>query len=414
MSVTKKLTLLATLCSCVVMMWLVDYSQIALPDYCVYSFEQFAYTLSRVSDEPVLEPQEPWKVDPFIAIDSTEKNYQISEVSLSINEKVWLSGSQYDVGVWIIYDLDEQRTEILPRDVEIDNRLYFVNELFWVDENVWGTLDPYERSETHTRPILAYLDRSVREFVPAKGAIELYDNQFYSAISDDEGTIWLFLARSGIYSFNVISNATSKVVNIPNLRIPAGEALDDEGNIYFQTSLHGQRRVHNYGLIAPNDYIISYGDANDRPFYSILDGSVQILNTENHEVTEVAIPEENWPLNRGIIFDQNRNLWLGATGYRNPDGEWTLVNNNLEEHYAYPGGFNLARPSLEFASSDRRLWYQADGDVSRNYLGTAWYDPSTGEGCMFTNVPASMVEDSDQRIWLVANVVLYVAQLDEL
>jgi hypothetical protein len=86
----------------------------------------------------------------------------------------------------------------------------------------------------------------------------------------------------------------------------------------------------------------------------------------------------------------------------------------MDGYGGLPIQYNWASPSPILESSDGRIWFSNNWDGGIWYLGTAWYDPYTGEGCMFTNLPASLVEDSTQRIWMVAGGELYSVQLSNL
>jgi hypothetical protein len=41
------------------------------------------------------------------------------------------------------------------------------------------------------------------------------------------------------------------------------------------------------------------------------------------------------------------------------------------------------------------------------FTGTAWYNPETGEGCMFTSFSARITEDDQQQLWMFAGGKLY-------
>jgi hypothetical protein len=102
---------------------------------------------------------------------------------------------------------------------------------------------------------------------------------------------------------------------------------------------------------------------------------------------------------------------LGATGYRETDGQWVLIH---EEAAAFlervdGGGYSYVwGPAILIKqSSDGRLWYTRYQDTSGWVDGTAWFDPDTQTGCQFTNRFGSVVEDNEARIWFVADGILY-------
>jgi hypothetical protein len=70
-----------------------------------------------------------------------------------------------------------------------------------------------------------------------------------------------------------------------------------------------------------------------------------------------------------------------------------------------------AAPIIE--SSDGTLWFEKFMDTSGAFgQGTGWFDPETGEGCRFTIEATSIVEDSNQTLWIVADEILYSYALD--
>ena len=44
--------------------------------------------------------------------------------------------------------------------------------------------------------------------------------------------------------------------------------------------------------------------------------------------------------------------------------------------------------------------------------GTAWYDPETGEGCMFTNIHGTIIEDDEQVLWMLLDEKLYKVDIN--
>jgi len=80
---------------------------------------------------------------------------------------------------------------------------------------------------------------------------------------------------------------------------------------------------------------------------------------------------------------------------------------DTEKYFENIGNPTFATPHLMLESSNGLLWYKKYLDMGINHEGTAWYDPRTGQGCMFTNLAVNIIEDSKQQLWLVANGELY-------
>ncbi|RMG89127.1 MAG: hypothetical protein D6712_02330, partial [Chloroflexi bacterium] len=134
-------------------------------------------------------------------------------------------------------------------------------------------------------------------------------------------------------------------------------------------------------------------------------------STENRWQPISPLPDD-WPIFRGIAIDTQGTLWLGATGYRTADEQWHLLHPNPGLFLEHAGELLWSPPHLMLASSDNRLWYIKAFDSTPAWEGTAWYDPETGEGCMFTNLPGYIVEDDHQRLWMIVNNTLYQYDLN--
>jgi hypothetical protein len=132
---------------------------------------------------------------------------------------------------------------------------------------------------------------------------------------------------------------------------------------------------------------------------------------KSNEIVLIDIPDGTWPIFTGMLVDHRDRLWLGAIGYREPNSEWKLIHPDPQEYFRHAGDIYWAPPSLMLESSNGILWYKKFLDDTRA-SGTAWYDPQTGDGCMFTNLAVNIIEDSEQQLWLVADGKLYKAPLN--
>jgi hypothetical protein len=123
----------------------------------------------------------------------------------------------------------------------------------------------------------------------------------------------------------------------------------------------------------------------------------------------IEYPEHvaNWPLASGLLVDHTGQLWLGAIGYRDLEGNWNLMYRPyLNTYFDNLGQYMYAAPQILFESSDGKLWYNKYLDSAGYAEGTAWYDPATDTGCMFTNQSTNVVEDDEQQVWMVVNGIL--------
>jgi hypothetical protein len=121
-----------------------------------------------------------------------------------------------------------------------------------------------------------------------------------------------------------------------------------------------------------------------------------------------------------IRLDDNNNLWVS-------DYLWVDLNSKLDNngnHY-YPNRYVMYRspvfitnkpnpafeivwntPSPQTSTPDGRIWYQS-------LRGTAWFQPKTGEWCMFSSSQSNIVKDSDGNLWMVYDNALYMLPASE-
>ena len=70
----------------------------------------------------------------------------------------------------------------------------------------------------------------------------------------------------------------------------------------------------------------------------------------------------------------------------------------------------MGTPEIMLESSNGVLWFDRFTDNSQ-VDGTAWYNPETGQGCMFTNLVSTIAEDANHTLWFVARERLYKLSL---
>jgi hypothetical protein len=206
-------------------------------------------------------------------------------------------------------------------------------------------------------------------------------------VLDQQGIFWIFVGFDGIYSYNPATKTTEKWIDLPELDVDY-TALSPDGSIYFAH----QSSLGNFRLVGDELY----------QFFP-----------ETGKVESVGLPASNeeWPIFAGLLVDHIGRLWLGSTGYRDLGGAWHLMHPYPERYFEIVDTGRISyiwafpRPILE--SSDGILWFQKYLDTSGQWEGTAWYDPNLGEGCLITNMPTNIVEDSHQQLWMMVDGILY-------
>ena len=121
-----------------------------------------------------------------------------------------------------------------------------------------------------------------------------------------------------------------------------------------------------------------------------------------------------------IMLDDENNLWLADYLWIDLESKTDIDGN----HY-YPSRYVMYRspifvtnkpnpafeivwytPSPQTITPDGRIWYQS-------LRGTAWFQPETGEWCMFSSSQSNIVKDSDGNLWMVYDNALYMLPASE-
>lgn len=214
-----------------------------------------------------------------------------------------------------------------------------------------------------------------------------YENKIH-ILPDYHNGFWIYVTKDGLYRYLVTDQKIDKIVNLPDI-VVSQIALSNDGIIYFQKY---------------NEKIYS-----EDSFFRITEGMLYEINPSTKMVNELKLPDEAWPIFNGMLVDDSGNLWLGENGYRGSDGQWYLMHPDPSSYFIHAGDPAYAPLRLIAQSSDGILWYNRDMEDVR-IDGTAWYDPKSKNGCLFTNFAGSIVEDSNQRLWLKMDRKLFLKE----
>jgi hypothetical protein len=353
-------------------------------DTCMHSFEQFAYEGIRDPEERFQEPMPPWKLVSEVFSDNQEARYSITTVELARefngSIELWLGSSSETEKAWVVYSPQFEHTELVPAQIEGTN---LVTSHLYADNTgtLWASLTPSVPTLSDAFPALGMFNETQRRFdlvenVPQVTSIKVLQTR--------DATLWILATNDAVYSVDTDTQTFQERGDLAGVE-PLYATSSPDNYLYFVT------RLRNPSL----------------PGYASLEQEILYrFNPETNELLQVEMPRE-WPIYYGLLFDSEGRLWLGSVGYRSEEGGWNLVYPNPERFLYSPMLHSRTHPTLLFASSDGRLWFTNfwDGGIWHN--GTAWYNPNTGQGCMFTNSPATIVEDAEQQLWLVASGNLY-------
>lgn len=382
----------------------------AHPTECIKSFQEFAYLGSQLDSNTRVEmilPPSPWNIERIIPTEKVDGyfiSYIDAEIARSINghQEIWLIEHLYPIGssqsnkknLFLVYQPDSKKWETVSSAVG-DINLFVQNLFVTSDGNIWGQVvwDTIRMSPNlENAPVLAKYNEDTKRFEFAKGVLEIPWKQDDSAtfpwpeiVLDNHDVFWFFTRNDGLYRYDPSSQATEKRADLLNSNVTQ-TALSTDGSIYFE--------------------IYSEKIYSEESFFRLSDGMLLQFFPKTNEIVPLDIPDGRWPIFTGMLVDLGDRLWLGAIGYQEPNGEWKLIHPDPQEYFEHAGDIYWAPPALMLESSNGILWYRKFLDDTRAN-GTAWYDPQTGEGCMFTNMAVNIIEDSEQQLWLVADGKLY-------
>ena len=109
---------------------------------------------------------------------------------------------------------------------------------------------------------------------------------------------------------------------------------------------------------------------------------------------------------------QNGKLWFGSVGiYDLEKDSWNLLHPDVDFAFKTAGHQGLYPPNISLESSDSVHWFHKLSEDM--FTGTAWYDPESGEGCMFTHISAIVRGDNQEQLWMSTGADLYRYALED-
>jgi hypothetical protein len=362
---------------------------------CILPFQRFAYHGPRYETPIAVDklPLPPWQFEAEVPYHISAYHRQDIQVQTTRSgdsyQEIWLGDRfPYDP-IMTVYHTETGRWEEISPYVG-DTRL-FVHELFvTADGSVWGSVkwEPVLNTPVvDSAPVLAKFNDDTRAFEFEQNVLEVPVStgpqvlRFPKILLDEQDVFWIFVDGDGIYTYAPALRRTERKTDFPDNFVVVPAALAPDGSIYIEQYQH----------------------------HRLTEGALFQFFPETVELVSLGAPDEEWPVFDGMVVDHTGRLWLGSIGYREPSGDWHLTINNLREYFRHvdSGAHFWAAPYVMLESSTGILWYQKFFDTGPGATGTAWYDPDTGRGCLFTNQPAFVIEDAEQRLWLAAGGNLY-------
>lgn len=389
-------------------------------EVCDNSYEIFAYDSSNWDMEADQSLLQDWQLEAEIPLQNSLQNsafnyYQRLEVALARThngqEEIWIKGYIYDdmrLNPTIIkYYPDSSDWEFVTP--HIGDSEFYATELFLDSNNaVWaktGWERVQDRSISLNAPLLSKFDENTRRFEAASGGLEFSPPVEYALgeqsinyasadmakiLLDENDIFWILIGNNGIYRYDPIQQVTEKQDDLQDIFI-GPTALSSEGNIYIWAGT-------NSGGYTPRD------------FYTSTIGELLEFIPQTGELVSLGMPstpDKLWPRFSGLLSDQNGRLWLGSVGFLEANGTWHLLHIHAKAFMENDANFPWITPRPILESSDGRIWFSLFKDQGGYGEGTAWYDPRTEQGCVITNLPVNIVEDSQQQLWLLVQGKLY-------
>ncbi len=165
-----------------------------------------------------------------------------------------------------------------------------------------------------------------------------------------------------------------------------------------------------------NDFWATYVDSDENIFAIKQNSYIYRFDNAGNSPSIFKVPNESYTLGTGkitILFNEDNRVILNDYGWFNNDDGFTsfeaffrspvFVTTNNYNGYA---PYEWQHPEILAATNDDRLWY-------RSYRGLAWFQPETGQWCMFTNANSNIVKDRADNLWILYENDLYMLPASE-
>ena len=399
-----------------------DYDNHVDTNTCISPLFSFAYQIKGQFTHDTLvkdvKPSNPWTFEleipkfPDDAVGYSEKEWLLSVFSKSNNwQNIWIlrswmtdnatgSLNSYEI---LAYDAESSTWISVPIDVKGTN--VKVGELFLTEnDEVWahnysGDIvsflePPYSVGIYQEKyPIVPYqlfskYDSKMNQFVPVSKSEDIpngnQEDGWSKVILDNNNVFWVLVQGDGLYKYSPTSQGILKHID---LKQELGDSiiktitLDAENNIYLSDDY---------------SYVLRYDQSSEsvKKFTGFSPTYGDEYNTEFH----------------GVLVDYLGRFWLG-------DKSWAEPEDYSTRYEIFPSSIFITRsegtkiydleiPMLLLESDDNRLWYRFSN-------GLAWMSPEEEEWCWFTTYSSNIVEDSQGRLWIIADGKLYKNEINQ-
>lgn len=383
---------------------------------CIKTFNRYAFLPVNNTANKNITPLEPWLEELNLSAYRELGPLEINAIRYGDQgEEIWITAYDscdgcYDLAdiedyVFLVVNVEKNKittvpaniinTSVVASDLYIreDDSIWARNEwkiTYYGDNANWEYEILGEQKDYQTIPVLSRFNEENREFefVEETVGIPSYWMQFgypymTKVVLDEDGVFWFFAHYDGIYSYNPDNREVHRHIDLPMkvLRVVFGS---DEKFYFEEATANMLPRL------------------NKRRIYTFV--------PDTNNISVFSTPDENWPGSISFLLDRNGNFWVDLVAMKDQNGIWYRI-------YPYPILYEIgirwnsvewvSHPPIVLESSNGYLW------MSDYYRGRAWYDPESGTGCWFTTYDGNIIEDQEQRLWIVDSS-LYSLSLDDL
>jgi len=393
-----------------------NYTLVPNENICIDSKHSFAYQtsgemLAEPESPPVLPPK-PWLIEtelpifPDNSMPSTRKNWILGVFPGSDGSwNIWIlrswsndpiKGGFDSMGI-LVYNTDSKHWTKVPAYVKGTQSI--VGELFMTQDGTiwahnyrgdfvtifeppyWIGLAQLNTLPSYDLPLFSMYNENEDQFEPVKNVqipASQIEGEWNKVLLDKNGVFWVLVQGDGIYSYSPNTQKVDRHVDLSTgilKRAVKSVFIDSANNIFFSDDSSAVFR------------------------FSIDTSSIE-------KVGGIPLPlDGKYDLSfHGILVDHSKRLWIGNTGWAEPDEYRTWYQLFPSPIFVTPSEgdtlYAQQKPRLTIESIDGKLWYQFND-------GIAWLDPKEEKWCWFTTERSNVIEDQQHNLWIVAENTLY-------
>lgn len=354
-----------------------------------------------VEDDAPLEPSGPWqRIELSSSLNDNNGNwtYTLEFFVRGENENFLILRRNSET--LVVFDI--KKKELLPNETDVS----FLSVLedsegeIWLQETLW---EDNKIRLIKLNAISGDIKGSTQFFTP------LPDDAFSShALSLGNDIGWLIYRNNDdALLYRSFSKTTDSIETI-------------NGSLLFDGSIPGLDSSWN------NSRILGVvADSNDNAFVGLVNvsGRIAVIKIVPDGEKSYAMSFDSLKLRIDMEwfspkfhFDNKNRLWIGDYG-------WVNLGGNKDD--TFPMGATIYRSPV-FLSADAtgagsKVWDRpvptadtSDGRIwFKSVRGTAWYQPKTGEWCMFSTSRSPILKDADGNLWMTYDNALYMLPASE-